>query len=263
MSMFTVVDALSNGKSLTESTKLMVIIFIAQGSAVQVLSYLHNFLWMYTDERQTRRIIQLYVHAILRQDMAWFDQAEQESLTAQLVADTEAIQDGISEHYGNHVRIVSASFFGFFLSPFFTPKVSLVVLATFPILGAVLLGVGRWTTKNTAAAQDASASARGLAEQVFSGIHTVYAFSLKEGLQGFTRTNSLSLASLVYVVLFSKASAQVPSSSRSAASLVVRSTMLTRLTSRSASWLTSLSSCSVLSLSWNCLHTTSTCQQLA
>lgn len=36
----------------------------------------------------------LYLHNVLRQDMGWFDKAEQGSLTTRLAADTQTIQDG-------------------------------------------------------------------------------------------------------------------------------------------------------------------------
>lgn len=174
-----VTTSLEDGKLVSEAVMPMVLVFIYLGTANMVFGYFHNFLWILTGERQTRRIRQRYMHAILRQDMAWFDQSAQESLTARLAADTQAIQDGISEHYGNYVRIISSSFFGYILSFGLCYQVSGVVLATLPALGGVLLGSGYLVNKNLSKAQSASAAASAIAEQVFAGIRTVYAFSLQ------------------------------------------------------------------------------------
>lgn len=178
-------------KSLSDAMMPMVKVFIYLGTLNLVFAYFHNFLWVLTGERQTRRIRQHYVHAILRQDMAWFDQSAQESLTARLAAETQAIQDGISEHYGNYVRIISSSVFGIMMSFGMCYQVSCVVVGTLPALGGVLLVSGYLVNKNASQAQAASAAAGAIAEQVFAGIRTVYAFSLQTR---FSRMHDFKLA---------------------------------------------------------------------
>lgn len=79
-------------------------------------------------ERQTRRIRVAYVHAILRQDMGWFDKAEDGSLTTRLSGDTQLIQDGISEKFGLFVTAISQFVSGFVISFVKGPKMAAVML---------------------------------------------------------------------------------------------------------------------------------------
>ncbi|CAO3594257.1 unnamed protein product [Absidia cylindrospora] len=165
-----------NGLDLTMP---LILIFVYMGTAVLVAAYLANAFWVFTGERQTRKIRTLYVHAILRQEMGWFDKAEEGSLTTRLAADTQLIQDGISEKFGLFVAALGQFISGFIIS--FTKgwKLSLVMLATMPLLAGAGAGMGYFITKYTLLAQNSYAGAGAVAEQAFSGIRTVSAFSLQ------------------------------------------------------------------------------------
>ena len=59
-------------------------------------------------------------------------------------------------------------------------RLAVVILATMPILVAVGGAIGYFITKFTSRVQDSYAGAGTIAEQAFSGIRTVYSFSLQE-----------------------------------------------------------------------------------
>ncbi|KAI8141628.1 putative ABC transporter protein [Fennellomyces sp. T-0311] len=174
-----VMDAFREGKSASEATQPIVIIFVILGTVILVLAYIANSLWVLTGENQTRRIRQLYVHAILRQDMGWFDQSEEGSLTTRLAADSQYIQDGISEKFGAMIRALSAFVLGFIMAFGLGWNLAVIVLAVLPVLGGVGGAMGYFITKSTLKVQDAYADAGNVAEQVFAGIRTVYAFTLQ------------------------------------------------------------------------------------
>lgn len=92
--------ATGNLEQLVHDSHPLILTFVYMGTAVLVAAYITNCFWVLTGENQTRRIRMLYVHAILRQEMGWFDKAEEGSLTTRLAADTQLIQDGISEKFG-------------------------------------------------------------------------------------------------------------------------------------------------------------------
>ncbi|KAI9311516.1 putative ABC transporter protein [Dichotomocladium elegans] len=175
-----VMDAFKAGKSVSEATHPIVLIFVYIGTVILVLAYIANAFWVMTGENQTRRIRELYVHAILRQDMGWFDQADEGSLTTRLAADSQFIQDGISEKFGTLLRALSAFVMGFIMAFYMGWNLAVVVLAVLPLLGCVGGAMGYFITKSTRTAQDSYAEAGAVAEQVFSGIRTVYAFSLQQ-----------------------------------------------------------------------------------
>ncbi|KAI8075116.1 putative ABC transporter protein [Gongronella butleri] len=157
----------------------LVLGLVVLGTCALVLAYVSNCVWVSCGERQARKIRLAFVHSILHQDMAWFDQAGEGSLTTRLVADTQRIQDGMSEKFGLLLTAIAQFVTGIVIAFVTSWRLSVIMLATVPVLalfGSVMLML---ITRHTVRAQDAYADAGGLAEQVFSGIRTVYAFQLQ------------------------------------------------------------------------------------
>jgi ATP-binding cassette subfamily B (MDR/TAP) protein 1 len=77
----------------------------------------------------------MYVHSILRQDMGWFDKAEEGSLTTRLAADTNLIQDGISEKFGILIQCFAQFTAGFVIAFVKGWRLALVLLAAMPVMG--------------------------------------------------------------------------------------------------------------------------------
>ncbi|OBZ86718.1 Multidrug resistance protein 2 [Choanephora cucurbitarum] len=171
--------ATGNYDGLEENSRPLVLAFVYMATGVLVSSYVSHCLWILTGEYQVRRIRKLYVHAILRQEMTWFDKAEEGSLTTRLVTDTQLIQDGISEKMGNFIMSAGQFVAGFIIAFVSGWRLSVVMLASLPVLMGVGAAMGHFITKYTLKAQDSYADAGSVAEQVFSGIRTVYAFSLQ------------------------------------------------------------------------------------
>ncbi|KAI9321889.1 P-loop containing nucleoside triphosphate hydrolase protein [Dichotomocladium elegans] len=172
-------DAMSSGKSLRDATMPAVFNFLLIGTGILVIAYVANCLWIISGERQTRRIRELYIHAILRQDMAWFDHASDGSLTTRLASDAQLIQDGISEKCGGMIRAITSFIAGIAMAFGLGWRIAIVVLATLPLLAGVAFVTGSLATKSTRQVQDAYAEAGSVAEQVFTGIRTVYSFSMQ------------------------------------------------------------------------------------
>lgn len=102
---------LSMKDTLLQQTLPVIHIMAYMGTASLIAAYFANCLWVLTGDSQTRRIRSLYLHAILRQDMSWFDKHEDGSLNTRLASDTQIIQDGISEKFGLMVTLI-AQFLG-------------------------------------------------------------------------------------------------------------------------------------------------------
>ncbi|KAI7874833.1 ABC transporter protein [Lichtheimia hyalospora FSU 10163] len=168
------------GASFTDVTYDLILIFVYMGTATLIAAYIAQSTLIMTGESQARRIRELYVHSILRQDMGWFDKAEEGSLTTRLAADTQLIQDGISEKFGIFLQSLGAFITGFIVAFVKGWRLAVVILATMPVLAAVGGAIGYFITKFTLRVQDSYAGAGTIAEQVFSGIRTVYSFSLQE-----------------------------------------------------------------------------------
>ncbi|GAB5593893.1 hypothetical protein Unana1_08793 [Umbelopsis nana] len=168
------------GADILGSVIPVILIFVYLGTANLVLGYICQCFWVLSGEFQTRRIRKMYVHAILRQDMGWFDKAEEGSLTTRLAADTNLIQDGISEKFGIFVQCCAQFLSGFIIAFVKGWRLALVLLAAMPIMGACGIFIGIYITKFTIMGQDAYADGGTVVEQAISGIRTVYTFSLQK-----------------------------------------------------------------------------------
>jgi ATP-binding cassette subfamily B (MDR/TAP) protein 1 len=108
--------SLSDTSNLLNNTLPVIHIMVIMATVATVAAYLSNCLWVLTGENQTRRIRSLYLHSVLKQDMSWFDAAEDGSLNTRLASDTQLIQDGISEKFGQFVTLLGQFLAGFIVA---------------------------------------------------------------------------------------------------------------------------------------------------
>ncbi|ORX50946.1 P-loop containing nucleoside triphosphate hydrolase protein [Hesseltinella vesiculosa] len=168
-----------NEAHVMQATQPLVLVLVYMGTGVLVGAYVSNCLWVMCGENQAKRMRVAYVHAVLHQDMAWFDEAADGSLTTRLTTDTQTVQDGISEKFGLMLTSLSQFTAGFVVAFVTSWRLSVIMLATIPMLaafGTVMLLV---TSRFTRHSQNAYAKAAAVTEQVFSAIRTVAAFQLQ------------------------------------------------------------------------------------
>ncbi|XP_062181143.1 ABC transporter B family member 11-like isoform X2 [Phragmites australis] len=134
--------------------------------------------WMITGERQAARIRGLYLAAVLRQDIAFFDK---EMTTGQLVermsGDTILIQDAIGEKVGKFIQL-AATFVGGFVVAFSKGwLLAAVMLSSIPpivIAGAAM----SWTVSKLSTQGQAKYNEAGnVVEQTIGAIRTVASFN--------------------------------------------------------------------------------------
>ncbi|KAI8983617.1 P-loop containing nucleoside triphosphate hydrolase protein [Pilobolus umbonatus] len=172
--------SLNTPSRLLEATLPIILIFVYMATGILVSSYISNCFWIASGESQTRRIRIAYMHSIMHQDMEWFDKADNGSLVSRLSVDTQIIQDGISEKFGIFIICIAQFVSGFVVAFVSGWKLALVMLATIPVMGVTGGLMGHFITKFTLRYQDEYANAATVAEQAFSGLRTVYSFSLQD-----------------------------------------------------------------------------------
>ncbi|KAL7321325.1 hypothetical protein PS15m_001109 [Mucor circinelloides] len=172
--------SLANPSLLLDACMPLILIFVYLGTATLVAAYISNCFWIMTGENQSQRIKKAYMHSIMHQDMAWFDMADDGSLVTRLSSDINLIQDGISEKMGLFIMSIAQFVAGFVVA--FTQgwNLAVIMLATIPVMAVTGGTMGYLITKYTLKSQDEYADAGSIAEQVFSGIRTVYSFSLQD-----------------------------------------------------------------------------------
>lgn len=105
--------SLSDISQLLPLTLPVIRVMAYMATAVLAASYISQSFWIVTGENQTRRIRSMYVHAVLRQDMSWFDKSVEGSHITRLANDTQLIQEGISEKFGQFVMLLAQFIAGF------------------------------------------------------------------------------------------------------------------------------------------------------
>ncbi|EPY51355.1 leptomycin efflux transporter Pmd1 [Schizosaccharomyces cryophilus OY26] len=166
-------------------------VYIAVG--VFGCSYIYTISFIISGERISRRIRQQYLHAVLSQNIGYFDRLGAGEITTRITSDTNYIQDGLGEKVGL-VLFAVATFVSGFVVAFirhwkFTLIISSMLLA---ILGGIAVGVS-FVTKYTKAQIAQLSSSSTFVEEVFSNIRNAFAFGT-QGLLADSYTKFLNPA---------------------------------------------------------------------
>ncbi|GAB1289405.1 ATP-dependent translocase ABCB1 [Apodemus speciosus] len=146
------------------------------GAGVLIVAYIQVSLWCLAAGRQIHKIRQKFFHAIMNQEIGWFDVHDVGELNTRLTDDVSKINEGIGDKIGMFFQAM-ATFFGGFIIGFTRGwKLTLVILAISPVLG---LSAGIWAkilSSFTDKELQAYAKAGAVAEEVLAAIRTVIAF---------------------------------------------------------------------------------------
>ncbi|XP_078279293.1 ATP-dependent translocase ABCB1-like [Rhinoraja longicauda] len=151
--------------------------FVAIGCAVLVLGSTHVTMISVSGQRQTARIRQKYFHAILHQEMAWFDAHQIGELNTRLTNDIKIIKEGLSDKFNIFIQLATTFLTGIIIGFIHGWKLTLVILAISPFL---VISVAVWIkilTSLTKAELKAYAKAGAVSEEVLMAIRTVFAFN--------------------------------------------------------------------------------------
>lgn len=81
-----------------------------------------------------------YFERCLEKDASWFDDHNPTELASKISKEVSAIQRGVGEKVGMVLQSVASFFFGLAFSFFWGWKMSLILIAAFPVM--MLMGVG-------------------------------------------------------------------------------------------------------------------------
>ncbi|XP_032093915.1 ATP-dependent translocase ABCB1 isoform X1 [Thamnophis elegans] len=163
-------------KQLEEKMTSYAYWYSAIGAAVLVSSYAYIACWTRAAGRQIRRIRQQFFHAIMRQEVGWFDVNDVGQLNTRLIDDVSKINEGIGEKIGMLIQGISAFLSGFIVGFIKGWKLTLVILAVSPVLGLSAAFWAKILSAFTHKELAAYAKAGSVAEEVLGSIRTVIAF---------------------------------------------------------------------------------------
>uniref|UniRef100_A0A8L0DRM6 ATP-binding cassette sub-family B member 5 n=1 Tax=Oncorhynchus mykiss TaxID=8022 RepID=A0A8L0DRM6_ONCMY len=147
--------------------------FVGIGCAVFLLGTFQVMLFLLTATKQTKRIREKYFHAILHQQMSWFDTHQIGVLNVRLTDDINTINEGLGDKICVFVQFFCTFLSGFIIGFIFGWKLTLVILAVSPLLAGSAAILATLTSKELSAYAKAGA----VAEEILVAIRTVVAFN--------------------------------------------------------------------------------------
>ncbi|XP_012860104.1 phosphatidylcholine translocator ABCB4 [Echinops telfairi] len=146
------------------------------GAAVLVAAYIQVSFWTLAAGRQIKKIRHKFFHAILQQEIGWFDIKDTTELNTRLTDDISKISEGIGDKVGMFFQAVATFFAGFIVGFIRGWKLTLVIMAISPILGLSAAVWAKILSAFTDKELAAYAKAGAVAEEALGAIRTVIAF---------------------------------------------------------------------------------------
>ncbi|EPZ30847.1 ABC transporter domain-containing protein [Rozella allomycis CSF55] len=156
------------------------LIFTLFGISVLFAGYFGILMFKVSGERQNKRIRELYLKALLRQDMGWHDSQQSGNLSSRLGGDLYLIQEGMSEKVALTLLYLAQFISGFVVAYIKGWQMALVLTAAIPVLVGFLGVTAKVISSFTEESQKSYGAAGALASEVLSSIRTVIAFQAQE-----------------------------------------------------------------------------------
>ncbi|CAL4954981.1 unnamed protein product [Urochloa decumbens] len=168
----------STTQNIIHKVSKVVLNFIYLGIGAAVFSFLQVSCWTMAGERQSARTRSLYLNAVLRQDIAFFDT---ELTTGQAVSrmssDTLVIHDALGEKAGKLLQLASAFFGGFIIAFTRGWLLTLVMLTSLPLIAVAGAVSAQFLTKVSSKKLTSYGDAGDIVEQTIGAIRTVVSFN--------------------------------------------------------------------------------------
>ncbi|XP_005358340.1 multidrug resistance protein 2 [Microtus ochrogaster] len=146
------------------------------GAGVLIVAYIQVSFWCLAAGRQIHKIRQKFFHAIMSQEIGWFDVHDVGELNTRLTDDVFKINEGIGDKIGMFFHSITSFLAGFIVGFIRGWKLTLVILAVTPLIGLSSAMWAKVMTSFTNKELLAYAKAGAVAEEVLAAIRTVIAF---------------------------------------------------------------------------------------
>ncbi|KAK8036628.1 hypothetical protein PG994_015399 [Apiospora phragmitis] len=159
-----------------------VVYFVYVGLAEFVAVYISTVGFIYTGERVAQRLRAAYLKAILRQNVAYFDNLGAGEIMTRITADTNLVQDGISHKVALTLTAFATFCTGFIIAYVKFWKLALICTSTLVAFAAVMGGGSRFIVRFSTRSLQHYAVGSSLVQEVLGSIRTATAFGNHERL---------------------------------------------------------------------------------
>ncbi|GAB7334800.1 hypothetical protein MBLNU13_g06718t2 [Cladosporium sp. NU13] len=155
-------------------------VYLAIGEFVTI--YIATVGFIYTGEHIAAKIREQYLGAILRQNIAYFDARGAGEITTRITADTNLVQDGISEKVGLTLTALATFITAYIIGFVKYWKLTLILTSTIVAIVVTMGSLGKLIVKWQKESLAAYAEGGTVAEEVISSIRNAVAFGTQDKL---------------------------------------------------------------------------------
>ena len=138
--------------------------------------------FIYSGEHISQKIREQYLAAILRQNIAFFDKLGAGEITTRITADTNLVQDGMSEKIALTLTALATFFTAFVIGFIKYWKLTLILSSTVFAITAIMGGGSSFIIKFNKKSLEAYGLGGSVAEEVISSIRNATAFNTQDKL---------------------------------------------------------------------------------
>ncbi|MBL0235316.1 MAG: ABC transporter ATP-binding protein [Saprospiraceae bacterium] len=152
---------------------IFLVILIIQG----ILSFFRTIFFARVSEKGVADVRTALYQKLITQDISYFEQHRVGELTSRLTADVEQLQSAFSITLAEFIRQIVVLVIGIIIIAWMAPKLSLIMVLTFPVIVICSMYFGRYIRTLSKARQDRLAETNIIVEESFQSFHTVKAFT--------------------------------------------------------------------------------------
>ncbi|XP_034242655.1 ATP-dependent translocase ABCB1-like isoform X2 [Thrips palmi] len=173
----------SGGLSPAEFTAYMSqfsLYYLYIGIGVLTAAFIQTLCWELACEGQVHTLRKIFYAQVLRQDISWYDQNEENDLTSKLADDLERVREGIGSKFSMVIQYIATFISGLAVGLVANWRLTVVILGVGPLLIGTSGFLARVAASSAAREQMKYAIAGGIADEVLNCIRTVAAFGAQD-----------------------------------------------------------------------------------
>ncbi|KAK1052478.1 GTPase-activating protein [Friedmanniomyces endolithicus] len=170
------------GAEFTQKIDHLTLYFVYLAIAEFVTIYVATVGFIYTGEHISAKIREHYLASILRQNIGYFDKLGAGEITTRITADTNLVQDGISEKVGLTMTAIATFVTAYVIGYIKYWKLTLILTSTIVAIIGTMGVLGRMMDKWNKASLAAYAEGGTVVEEVISSVRNATAFGTQDKL---------------------------------------------------------------------------------
>ncbi len=174
------------GLSLYDFGWIFLAILILQG----VLSFFRTILFAYVSEKGMASVRTAVFQRLITQPITYFDAHKTGELTSYMTTDVEKLQSTFSITLAEFIRQLVILIVGIIVIAWIAPGLSLLMLATFPVIVVLAMVFGRYIKRFSRRRQDSLAEANNVVEEAIHNVSVVKSF-VNEWLESIKYSKSV------------------------------------------------------------------------